>query len=68
MQKCRSRPRKRSRHNDGPPRLILVSEMDIEDWRRKIDDLDRGLVKLLSERAKAAIAIGKLKRDTLMPI
>jgi chorismate mutase-like protein len=42
--------------------------MDIEDWRKKIDDLDRKLVALLSERAKAAIAIGKLKRDTSMPI
>ena len=42
--------------------------MDIEDWRKKIDDLDRKLVELLSERAKAAIAIGKLKRNTSMPI
>ena len=42
--------------------------MDIEDWRKKIDDLDRKLVALLSERAKAAIAIGKLKRDTSLPI
>ena len=42
--------------------------MDIEDWRRKIDDLDRKLVALLSDRAKAAIAIGKLKRDTSLPI
>jgi len=42
--------------------------MDIEGWRKKIDDLDRKLVALLSERAKAAIAIGKLKRDTSMPI
>jgi len=42
--------------------------MDIEDWRKKIDDVDRKLVVLLSERAKAAIAIGKLKRDTSMPI
>jgi len=42
--------------------------MDIEGWRKKIDDLDRKLVELLSERAKAAIAIGKLKRDTSMPI
>lgn len=42
--------------------------MDIEDWREKIDDLDRKLVELLNERAKAAIAIGKLKRDTSMPI
>jgi chorismate mutase-like protein len=42
--------------------------MDIEDWRKKIDDLDRKLVALLSERAKAAMAIGRLKRETALPI
>jgi chorismate mutase len=42
--------------------------MDIEDWRKKIDDLDRKLVALLSERAKAAVEIGRLKRNTSMPI
>jgi len=42
--------------------------MDIEDWRKKIDDLDQKLVTLLSERARAAVEIGKLKRDTSMPI
>jgi|SRR4051794_35575217 chorismate mutase len=42
--------------------------MDIEDWRNKIDDLDRKLVALLSERARAAVEIGKLKRNTSMPI
>jgi len=42
--------------------------MDIEDWRKKIDDLDRKLVDLLSERARAAVAIGKLKRNTKMPV
>ena len=42
--------------------------MDIEDWRKKIDEVDRKLVALLSERAKAAIAIGKLKRETSLPI
>jgi len=42
--------------------------MDIEDWRKKIDELDSRLVALLSERAKAAIAIGRLKRDTSLPI
>jgi len=42
--------------------------MDIEDWRKKIDELDCRMVALLSERAKAAIAIGKLKRDTSLPI
>jgi chorismate mutase len=42
--------------------------MNIEDWRNKIDDLDRKLVTLLSERARAAVEIGKLKRNTSMPI
>lgn len=42
--------------------------MDIEDWRKKIDDLDRSLVKLLNERAECAHEIGKLKRDSAMPI
>ena len=42
--------------------------MDIEDWRKKIDDVDRKLVALLSERAKAAMAIGRLKRETSLPI
>jgi chorismate mutase len=42
--------------------------MDIEDWRRKIDELDRKLVSLLSERARAAVEIGKLKLNTSMPI
>ncbi|HEY1679952.1 MAG TPA: chorismate mutase [Candidatus Sulfotelmatobacter sp.] len=42
--------------------------MDIEDWREKIDELDRKLVGLISERARAAVEIGKLKRNTSMPI
>jgi chorismate mutase len=42
--------------------------MDIEDWRKKIDEVDRQLVALLSERAQAAVAIGKLKRNTSIPI
>jgi len=46
----------------------IQSVMDIEGWRRKIDELDRKLVALLSERARAAVEIGKLKRDTDLPI
>lgn len=42
--------------------------MDIADWRKKIDDLDRRLVELLNARALAAKEIGKLKCDTQMPI
>ena len=42
--------------------------MEIADWRNKIDELDRSLVELLNERAQAAHEIGKLKRNTSMPI
>src|SRR5215471_10266342 len=42
--------------------------MDIAGWRTKIDELDRRLVELLNERARAAHEIGKLKRNTSMPI
>jgi len=34
---------------------------DIARWRRKIDELDLKLVKLLNQRSECAIEIGKLK-------
>lgn len=40
----------------------------IGDWRKKIDELDRRLVELINERAKCAQEIGRLKRNTQMPI
>lgn len=42
--------------------------MDITEWRRKIDELDRQIVALISERARAAQAIGRLKRQTDLPV
>ena len=42
--------------------------MDIPEWRKKIDELDRRLVALLNERAHCAHEIGKLKRKAGMPI
>lgn len=42
--------------------------MDIEGWRRKIDELDRQIVLLISERAAAAQEIGRLKRATDLPV
>src|SRR6202790_626071 len=42
--------------------------MDIADWRKKIDELDRQLVELISERARAAVEIGGLKRNTNLPV
>ena len=42
--------------------------MEIADWRKQIDELDCRLVELLNQRARAAQEIGKLKRNTSMPI
>jgi chorismate mutase len=36
--------------------------MSIEDWRRRIDEIDRKLLELLNERSRCAIEIGKIKR------
>ena len=36
--------------------------MSIEDWRRKIDEIDKKLVELLNERSNCAIEIGKIKQ------
>jgi len=36
---------------------------EIEQERRRIDDLDRRLVELLNERARCALAIGAIKRQ-----
>lgn len=42
--------------------------MNIAGWRKRIDELDRKLVRMLNQRARAAKEIGRLKRDTQMPI
>jgi chorismate mutase len=36
---------------------------DIEKWRKKIDEIDLEMVKLLNERSQCAIEIGKLKHE-----
>ena len=38
--------------------------MTIEDWRHKIDEIDKRLVELFNERSKCAIEIGKIKHAT----
>ncbi|MHA1215604.1 MAG: chorismate mutase, partial [Candidatus Hodarchaeales archaeon] len=38
--------------------------MSLEELRKKIDELDHQLVKLLNERARIVVEIGKLKNKT----
>jgi chorismate mutase len=42
--------------------------MEISDWRKKIDELDEQIVRLINQRAEAARAIGALKKAVELPI
>ena len=42
--------------------------MNIDDWRSKIDEIDKRLVELLNERFRCVIEIGKIKHDLNMRI
>ncbi len=42
--------------------------MKIEDWRTRIDEIDRQLVRLLNERSRVAMEIGKLKLEANLPL
>ena len=42
--------------------------MTLEELRIRIDELDRRLVELLSERACAALMIGRMKAATSLPV
>jgi chorismate mutase len=42
--------------------------MNLADWRRRIDEIDKKLVKLLNERSQCALEIGKLKQAAKIPL
>ena len=42
--------------------------MNLGDWRRRIDEIDKKLVKLLNERSDCALEIGKLKHQAKIPL
>jgi chorismate mutase-like protein len=39
-------------------------EKTVEDWRSKIDEIDRRLVELLNERSRCVVEIGRIKQTT----
>ena len=41
--------------------------MDIEHWRKEIDDIDAELLRLLNMRARLAIKVGALKQAAHLP-
>ena len=48
--------------------MYMDDDMDIGDWRTKIDAIDRKLVELLNERASAVQEIGRIKAQIQAPI
>ena len=42
--------------------------MNLSDWRRRIDEIDKKLVELLNERSHCALEIGKLKQAANIPL
>jgi chorismate mutase len=42
--------------------------MNISDWRRRMDELDKKLVDLLNERCKCALEIGHIKQQSNIPL
>ncbi|HMD32954.1 MAG TPA: chorismate mutase [Candidatus Acidoferrales bacterium] len=43
-------------------------EQVIQEWRKKIDEIDGELVRLLNERSQCAVEVGKLKRGAQLPL
>jgi chorismate mutase len=41
--------------------------MDIEHWRKEIDDIDLELLRLLNMRARLALKVGALKQTANLP-
>lgn len=41
--------------------------MDIEHWRKEIDEIDREILRLLNMRARLAIKVGALKKAADLP-
>jgi chorismate mutase-like protein len=40
----------------------IAPDKNVEDWRRKIDEIDRRLVELLNERSRCVVEIGRIKQ------
>jgi chorismate mutase len=41
---------------------------NIEDWRRRIDEIDQKMVELLNERSQCAAEIGHIKQQAGLPL
>jgi chorismate mutase len=46
----------------------VSADKNIHDWRKRIDEIDAELVRLLNERSQCAVEVGKLKRAAQLPL
>ena len=46
----------------------MDSHMEIDDWRKRIDELTDTIISLLNRRAEFATEIGKLKKEKGLPV
>jgi chorismate mutase len=42
--------------------------MKLNEWRQRIDEIDKKLVQLLNERSECALEIGRLKVEAKLPL
>ena len=42
--------------------------MNLAEWRRRMDEIDKKLVELLNERSQCALEVGRIKQEAGMPI
>ncbi len=40
---------------------------DLDEWRKRIDQIDQQLVRLLNERSSCAVEIGQIKKKMSLP-
>ncbi|OLB21835.1 MAG: hypothetical protein AUI12_06930 [Acidobacteria bacterium 13_2_20CM_2_57_6] len=69
--RCRRACRTRAvaqRSRSSRPLAARGGAMNLSDWRRRIDEIDKKLVGLLNERSQCALEIGKLKQKAKIPL
>jgi chorismate mutase len=54
--------------DEAPKTAVRGSEAAIEEFRRRIDQIDDQLMKLLNSRSACAVEIGRLKRRVGAPV
>ena len=46
----------------------MAEEQDLDAWRRRIDEIDSQLMRLLNSRSACAVEIGKIKHALGLPV